>query len=86
VSETIETKLRAELAALSEPSATLVELALGLARRLDAEPGDDAAVRLNRELRMTLHDLFARTPEDGNDVERLLARIAAPQLGNASVN
>jgi len=77
----IEKATRAELQSLPElvRSSALAEVALELARRLDAEPADTAAVLLARELRMALNDLHQRAPEDlTDDVDRFLARIAAP--------
>jgi len=63
----------------------LAKAAIDLARRLDAGPADTAAVLLVRELRQTMTDLYRRGPEDlTNDVDRFLARIAAPDVGQAS--
>jgi hypothetical protein len=53
-------------------------MALALAGRLDADPGDDVATRLNRELRLTLAALAG--PGTADDVEAFLDRIAAPGL------
>jgi hypothetical protein len=57
-------------------------MALALARRLDAGPGDDVATRLNRELRLTLAAVAG--PDSADDVEAFLARIASPELGPAA--
>ena len=54
-------------------------MALALARRLDADPGDDVATRLNRELRLTLAAVAG--PDTADDVQAFLDRIAAPGLG-----
>ena len=63
----------------------LAKAAIDLARRLDAGPADTAAVLLVRELRQTMTDLYRRGPEDlTNDVDRFLARIAAPDVGHAT--
>jgi hypothetical protein len=61
------------------------EAAIALGRRLDDDPSDSAAVLLNRELRMTLADLYRKAPEGVTDeVDRFLARIAAPDERNAA--
>jgi hypothetical protein len=75
---TIEAAVHAKLsdATRAEP---LGVMALALAHRLDADPGDDAATRLNRELRLTLVGLAG--PDTADDVEAFLERIAAPGLG-----
>jgi hypothetical protein len=57
-------------------------MALALARRLDAGPGDDVATRLNRELRLTLAAVAG--PDTADDVEAFLDRIAAPGLGSTA--
>jgi hypothetical protein len=77
----IETAVHAKLSdvARAEP---LGVMALALARRLDADPGDDAATRLNRELRLTLAGLAG--PDTTDDVEAFLDRIAAPGLRPAT--
>jgi uncharacterized protein (DUF2267 family) len=63
----------------------LAEAAIALGRRLDDDPSDSAAALLNRELRMTLADLYRKAPEDlTDDVDRFLARIAAPDVGHAT--
>jgi hypothetical protein len=54
-------------------------MALALARRLDADPGDDVATRLNRELRLTLAAVAG--PDTADDIQAFLDRIAAPSLG-----
>ena len=77
----IEKATHQEIQALPElvRSSALCAVALDLARRLDTEPADTAAVLLARELRMTLADLHQRAPEDmTDDVDRFLARIASP--------
>lgn len=83
----IEKATRAELQSLPElvRSSALAEVALDLARRLDGEPADTAAVLLARELRMALGDLHQRAPEDvTDDVDRFLARIATSDSRDAA--
>jgi uncharacterized protein (DUF2267 family) len=83
----VERAARAELGALPEGlgSSTLAKAALNLARRLDAEPADREATMLARELRLTLGELHRQSPEDTtDDVERFLARVAAPDLGHTA--
>jgi hypothetical protein len=77
----IEAAVHAKLseAVRAEP---LGVMAMALARRLDADPGDDVATRLNRELRLTLAALAG--PDTADDVEAFLDRIAAPGLGPAA--
>jgi hypothetical protein len=58
-----------------QPREALRLLALDLARRIDADPGDDAVVRLSRELRLVLEAVGEDSPDD---VERFLERVAAP--------
>jgi hypothetical protein len=55
---------------------TLVEVARDLARRLDARPGDDVAVRLSRELRLTLAELRSHSPKAESEVDVFLRRIS----------
>ena len=72
----VEEAVKAELERLEAPAA-LAEVAVGLARRLDAGPGDDAAVRLARELRLTMVEVRAHA--GGVDaVEEFLRGISAP--------
>jgi hypothetical protein len=60
-------------------------VAVYLARRLDAEPGDRSAVMLSRELRLVVADLRAHQKGDAtSDVEAFLARIAAPDVGHTA--
>ena len=66
------------------PDSALVQVALELAARLDGEPADTAAVLLARELRMTLGELRSGGEDPTNDVERFLARIAAPDSRDAA--
>lgn len=83
---TIEEATRVDLGTLPEQSrcSALAAVALDLARRLDGDPADTAAVLLARELRQTLVYLHGRQPEDlGGEVERFLGRIAAPDVGDA---
>ena len=83
----VEEATRKELQTLPElarPSA-LAEVALELARRLDSEPADTAAVLLARELRMALNDLHRRAPEDTPDeIDEFLARISATDSRDTS--
>ena len=84
---TIERALRSEVVKMAADvrGSALAKAALALARRLDSDPADTAAALLNRELRMTLTDLYRRAPEGGtDDVERFLARIAAPDVGHTA--
>jgi hypothetical protein len=76
--DAIEAAVHAKLSevARAEP---LGVMALALARRLDADPGDDVATRLNRELRLTMAAVAG--PDTADDVQALLDRIAAPGLG-----
>jgi hypothetical protein len=83
----VEKAARAELRALPAEvrESTLAKAALNLARRLDAEPADREATMLARELRLTLAELHRQSPEDmTDDVERFLARVAAPDLGHTA--
>jgi hypothetical protein len=83
----VERAARAELRALPEGlrSSTLARAALNLARRLDGEPADREATLLARELRLTMAELHRSAPEDvTDDVERFLARVAAPDLGHTA--
>jgi hypothetical protein len=83
----IERAVRAEVRKMPEDvrGLALAEAAIALARRLDDDPSDSAAALLNRELRMTLADLYRKAPEDvTDDVDRFLARIAAPDVGHAT--
>jgi hypothetical protein len=62
---------------------TLAKVALNLARRLDGGPADREATMLAHELRLTMNELHRHAPEGGaDDVERFLARVAAPDLGH----
>jgi uncharacterized protein (DUF2267 family) len=83
----IERATRAELRKMPAEAreSALAKAAVALARRLDADPADTAAALLNREFRQTLTDLYRRAPEDmTDDVDRFLARIAAPDVGHAA--
>ena len=54
-------------------------MAVDLARRLDAEPGDRSAVMLSRELRLLMADLRPRVKGGGtDDVEQFLRRVSTP--------
>jgi hypothetical protein len=78
---TVEKKLRAELRRMPSEVAgsALAEAAVGLAKALDAGPGDDARVRLVRELRLTTAELHRRSGDDvGSELEGFLAGIASP--------
>jgi hypothetical protein len=83
----VEKTLRAELRAMPElvSSSSLAMVAISLAKRLDAEPGDDAATRLTREFRLVTAELYRRAGSGDvvSDVEAFLERISAPQFRNA---
>ncbi|HEV8526413.1 MAG TPA: hypothetical protein VGS60_02520 [Actinomycetes bacterium] len=83
----IERAIRGELRKMPDDvrGSALAKAAIDLAKRPDAGPADTAAVLLVRELRLTMTDLYRRVPEDlTNDVDRFLARIAAPDVGHAT--
>jgi uncharacterized protein (DUF2267 family) len=83
----IERAVRAEVQKMPEDvrGSALAEAAIALGRRLDDDPSDSAAALLNRELRMTLADLYRKAPEDlTNDVDRFLARIATADERDAA--
>lgn len=83
----IEKALRAELRAMTTPvaSSSLAVAAIGLAKRLDAGPGDDAATRLTRELRLVTAELHRQAGGDmTDDITDFLARVAAPDGGHAA--
>jgi hypothetical protein len=83
----IERATRGELRKMPDDvrGSALAKAAVDLAKRLDADPGDTAAVMLVRELRLTMTDLYRRVPEDmTNDVDRFLARIATPDVRHAA--
>jgi hypothetical protein len=83
----LEKALSAELRTMPElvSSSSLAKAAIGLAKRLDAEPGDDAATRLTRELRLVTAELHRRAGagDVASDVEAFLERISAPEFRNA---
>jgi hypothetical protein len=83
MAESVESRLQVELEALPEAVATsaMAQVALQLAARLDdGSVGDDARVRLSRELRLVTAELYRRADAGGDidDVERFLERIATP--------
>jgi hypothetical protein len=83
----VERAAQAELGALPAElrTSTLAKVALNLARRLDNEPSDREATMLAHELRLTMNELRRMAPEGGvDDVERFLARVAAPDLGHTA--
>jgi hypothetical protein len=83
----IERAVRAEVRKMPEDvwGSALAKAAIALGRRLDDDPSDSAAALLNRELRMTLADLYRKAPEDVTDeVDRFLARIATADERNAA--
>jgi hypothetical protein len=83
----IERTIRAELRGLgvSLRSSVGARAAVDLAKRMDAEPGDRSAVMLSRELRLVMADLRSQVKGGGTDeVERFLARIAAPDVRHAA--
>lgn len=82
----VERATRAELRALGGvASSALARVAIDLAQRLDADPGDRDAVPLARELRLALGELRAVAKEDvGGELERFLARISDTSLGDGS--
>jgi hypothetical protein len=76
-----EKAARAELRALPPDVAGggLARAVIDLARRLDDEPADTAAVLLVRELRLAMADLRAQAKGDAtSDVEAFLARVSTP--------
>jgi hypothetical protein len=76
-----ERTLRAELRALgvSLQSSVLARVALDIAKRMDAAPGDRSAVMLSRELRLVLTDLRRQVKGDATgDVEDFLRRVSTP--------
>jgi hypothetical protein len=74
----IERTIRAELRGLgvSLRSSVGARVAVDLARRMDAEPGDRSAVMLSRELRMVVAALRAQSGGGGSDVEAFLAGVS----------
>jgi hypothetical protein len=83
----VERSTRAELRklAVSVQTSVLARSCVDLAKRIDADPPDTAAVLLHRELRMSMETLHRRVPEDAtSDVEAFLARIATPDVGHAA--
>jgi hypothetical protein len=63
----------------------LAAVAVNLASRLDAGPSERDAVGLAHELRMILLELRRQAGDEGtSDVERILDRIAAPELGHSA--
>jgi hypothetical protein len=83
----VERAARADLRALPAElrTSTLAKVVLNLARRLDSDPAHREAVLLAHELRMSLDALRRMAPEGGvDDVERFLARVAAPDLGHST--
>jgi hypothetical protein len=85
--ESVEQAVRGQIRDLGVEVAsnTLAVIAVELARRLDAGPGDRNAVDLAHELRMLLLELRRQADSDGtSDVETFLDRIAAPDLGHTA--
>jgi uncharacterized protein (DUF2267 family) len=83
----IERAVRAEVRKMPEDvrGSALARAAVALGRRLDDDPSDSAAALLNRELRMTLADLYRKAAgEVTDDVDRFLARIAAADERHAA--
>jgi hypothetical protein len=74
----IERTIRAELRGfgISLRASVGARVAVDLARRLDAEPGDRSAVMLSRELRLVMADLRAQTKGGSGDVEAFLAGVS----------
>ncbi len=57
----------------------LARAVIDLAKRLDSDPADTAAVLLVRELRMALGDLRGQAKDDEtSDVEAFLAGVSTP--------
>jgi len=82
----LERATRSDLAKLPESvrDSALAQVALDLARRLDGDVADTAAVLLARELRMCLADLHHQGKEDTHgDIDDLLERIATPAFRDA---
>jgi hypothetical protein len=85
--ESIETAVRTQIRGLGVriEADALAAVAVNLAGRLDAGPGERDAVGLAHELRMILVELRRQAGDEGtSDVERILDRIAAPELGHAA--
>jgi hypothetical protein len=83
----VEKALRAELRTMPGlvASSSMAVAAIGLARRLDAGPGDDAATRLTRELRLVMAELHRQAGGDmTDDIADFLARVAAPDSGHTA--
>lgn len=77
----IERALRAELRAMpaAVSGSSLAKAGIGLAQRLDAGPGDDAATRLTRELRQVVAELHRQAKGGAvSEVEEFLARVSTP--------
>ena len=80
---TLVEAVEAEVDGSGVPGA-LAAAAVDLARRLDAGPGDDAAVRLLRELRVTMAEVRAHTGGGESDLDRFLADISLPPVRNTA--
>jgi hypothetical protein len=81
--EGAEKTVRRELLRLEiRPSESLLATALvDLAKRLDLEPGDDAAVSLSREMRLLSVELRRQVEgEPNNELERFLSGISTPSF------
>ena len=77
----IERATRKHLRALPDDlgAGPLAKAVIDLARRLDGEPADTAAVLLARELRMALQDLRAQAKGDTtSEIDAFLASVSAP--------
>jgi hypothetical protein len=76
----VELALLADLQAFSAEvrAGPLAEVALGLARRLDADPVDRDRVALSRELRLIRADLRGEVASGDGELERFLASVEQP--------
>jgi hypothetical protein len=64
---------------MSLQSSVLARVALDIAKRMDAGPGDRSAVMLSRELRLVMAGLRAQLKGDATgDVEEFLRRVSTP--------
>jgi hypothetical protein len=80
---TVVEAVQAELEGLGAPGA-LAAAAVDLARRLDGSPGDDAAVRLLRELRQTMAEVRAFRGGGESELDRFIAELSAAPVRNTS--
>jgi hypothetical protein len=79
----VEEAVVGELEGVTAPLA-LAAAVLLLARRLDERPGDDAAVRLARELRVTMAEVRSHAGGGETEIERFLAELRIPEVRNTA--